>query len=148
MRLIAAVVFLLASFELHAQTCPAAPADPIARDALRLNWNAVTTWTVPPGGNIPTPTQVTYTVYKMVGTTATLQCTTTALSAGVLGLPVGDACFAITAKTALSNPPNTESGRTATVCRTIPPPLTTPAVPGGFTVTGTIELNIVVTPNP
>lgn len=148
MRLIVAVLLAFVTLPALGQTCAAGPADPVPRDALRLNWNATTTWVVPPGGNIPTPTQVLYSVYRMVGTVATLTCTTTALNAGFTALPVGDQCYAVTARTPLSNPPNNESPRTATICKTIEPPQTTPATPGSFTITGGITVNLVVTPNP
>lgn len=148
MRLIAALLVLACPAFAFGQTCGPAVPDPVPRDALRLNWNAVTTWVAPPGGNIPTPTQVTYSVYKMVGTVASLVCTTTALSAGITGLPVGEHCHAVTAKTPLSVPANTESARSQTVCKTIEPQPLTPAAPGGFTVTGAITVNLTVTPNP
>jgi hypothetical protein len=149
MRAIIAALFLFAALPSFAQTaCPTAPADPVARDALRLNWSAVTTWVNPPGGNIPTPTQITYSVYRMVGTAATLVCTTTATSAGQFSLPVGDSCYAVTAKTPKSTPANVESARTATICKTIQPEPTTPEAPSGFTITGSIQLNLTVTPTP
>jgi hypothetical protein len=146
MRIQVALLVALFASPAFGQTCGPSVPDPVPRDALRLNWTAPTTWAE--GGNIPTPSQLTYTVYRMVGTTPTLLCTTVALSAGLTGLPVGQQCYALTAKTPLSVPANTESVRTATVCKTIAPPPLTPNPPGSFTITGEIVVNLTVTPNP
>lgn len=123
----------------HAQTaCPTAPADPIARDAVRLAWSAVTTWAQ--SGTIPTPPPVTYSVYELVGTTPTKRCETTALSAGQFALTVGDHTWYVTAKHSASNPANIESAMSPVATKNIPAPPLTPNAPVTFTVTGTITL--------
>lgn len=124
-----------------AQTaCPAAPADPIARDALRLRWTAPTADT----DGKPLVGTITYSVYELVGTAWTLRCTTTAVSAGQLGLAVGDHTYAVTAKV----PTLLESARSNSATKAIPSAGTNP--PTSFTIEGTIVVTgtFTITPTP
>lgn len=130
------LVLLLALLPLSvfAQACPPAPADPVARDQVRLNWPAVSTWAQ--GGNIPTPTQITYSVYEIVAGANVKRCTTTSLAAGQLALSTGAHSWVVTAITPLSTPPNVESGPSPIGTKTIAPPNQTPAPPASLSVVG------------
>ena len=139
-------VLLLGSIKAEAQTCPAAPADPIARDAARLNWAATTTWTQ--GGTIPVPPSVIYSVYELVGTTSTKRCETTALSAGQTGLSVGAHTWFVTAKHAGSSPSLIESAMSNTASKTIAAPPLTPSPPLTFTVAGEVTISGTLTLTP
>jgi hypothetical protein len=143
--LVAAVVAIGMSHDAHAQTvCPAAPADPIPRDAVRLTLVPSTTWVE--GGAIVGP--LTYTLYELVGTTWTQRCTTSAVAFGQTGLAVGAHTWAVTAKTQASQPPNIESVRSPQASKTIPPAPLTPNAPITFTVEGTVVITGAITLTP
>ena len=133
--LLALALFATPVAPLYAQTCPAAPADPVPRDSLRARWVAPTTDT---DGKAITGT-LTYTLYELVGATWTLRCVTTAVSAGQIGLAVGDHTYAVTAKT----PTLVESARSNSATKTIPPAAST--APTSFTLEGTIVITGTIT---
>lgn len=136
---------LLAPWAAQAQTtCAAAPADPIARDAVRLAWQAPATWIE--GGAIVGP--LTYTVHELVGTTWVARCTTASLSAGLAGLSVGAHTWAVTARTPASFPPNVDGLRSNSASKTIDPPPLTPGAPVTFTVTGAVTITGTITLTP
>jgi hypothetical protein len=121
--------------------CAAAPAvGSIPWDAVRLSWDAVTTWAPPaptplPAGwpNIPTPTNITYIVYERVGVNDTAVCTTTGLAAGVLNLAAGVHSWLVTARTPRSTPPNIESIKAGPVTKDNVQPVI-PSTPGNIAV--------------
>lgn len=124
MRLIAALALLLVSFASYGQTCPAGLPDPVPRDAVRLNWGAVTTYT---DGSTIVGT-VTYTVYKRTGTTDAMVCTTTATNAGQTGLAVATHTYVVTARVGTGP----ESAKTAPASKDVTAP--TPNVPPNLTI--------------
>lgn len=89
MRVILALLALLAASPCFAQTC-AANVTP-ARDATNLSWGATTQNT----DGTPVKVPVTYTLYEG----AALKCTTTGTTAGLTGLSVGSHSWMVTAKT-------------------------------------------------
>lgn len=119
---VVAALLLIGAELVRAQTCAPAPADPIARDAARLTWERPTQWE--DGSTLPTTEPLTYTLYRE----GAAVCTTTEVSAGDLGLPVGESCWVVTAKTATS----AESDPSNQACKTIAAPR--PAPPSGLTV--------------
>jgi hypothetical protein len=129
MKILALVLVLLVSSQVHAQTCPAAPADPIGRTDVKLTWTATTQNT--DGTAVAQP--VTYKVYEIVGTGPTLRCTTvaSATSAGQLGLSVGLHSWNVSAVAA-----GQESALSNAASKTIAPG--TPNPPGGLTATGNL----------
>lgn len=129
MRHVFAALLLLTSFSVQAQTCPASPADPVPRDAARLSWTRPTTNT--DGSAIAATTVLTYTVYERVGTTDTMRCTTTTVTAGQVGLAVGSHTWVVTAR--IGTGPESPKSNAAT--KTIPE--ATPGAPGNVTVAST-----------
>jgi hypothetical protein len=97
MRLMFAALLLLVGSVAQAQTaCPAAPVDPVARDAARLSWQRPAIYT--DNTAIPAAVVLTYTLYRRVGRVDTAVCTTAALSAGQVGLAVGTHTFVVSAR--------------------------------------------------
>lgn len=125
MRAIVGVLLCVMCAPALAQTCPVAPADPVPRDAARLIWTAPTTNT---DGTAIAGT-LTYTVYERVGTTDTLRCTTTATSAGQIGLTAGTHTWVLTARVGTGP----ESVKTAPASKTIAAP--TPNPPSSILIT-------------
>jgi hypothetical protein len=97
MRLCFAGLLLLVGSVAQAQTaCPAAPADPVPRDAARMSWQRPTLYT--DSTAIPSTSVLTYTLYRRVGTVDTAMCTTNATGAGQYGLAVGTHTFVVSAR--------------------------------------------------
>lgn len=142
--LLAASLLCLTSLPLHAQpACPAlGPVTGIARDGARISFDAVTQWVPPPAPavctpalcDIPTPTQISYTVYERVGTTDNVVCTTVNLGTTLAALSVGVHTWLVDARTPKSTPPNTPSAKAGPVSKTVDPAPTTPGLPGNLTV--------------
>lgn len=138
LRTILSLLVALVALPAFAQTCPTAPALPIARDAVKLSWVAPTM-----AGASPLVGTLTYTVYEQTSATAwTARCTTAATSAGQAGLAVGTHTWAITAKT----PTQGESLRSAAASKDIAAPTvdapTSLKVEGEIVITGSITFTI------
>lgn len=127
MRLAAAVLLLLVPFAAFGQTCPVGPPDPVADNAVRLNWSAVTTNT----NGTPIVGTVTYTVYKRVGTTDTVVCTTTATNAGQSNLAVGTHSYVVSARVGTGP----ESAKAGPVSKAVAAPI--PNEPPNLTIAST-----------
>lgn len=125
MRLFIALAALLLAGQSFAQNCPVAPADPVPRDAVRLNWVRPTANT--DGTAIPAATVITYSLYERSGTTDTVRCTTANVSAGQSGLTVGAHTWVVSAKVGTGP----ESAKSNTASKTIQAP--TPNPPANLT---------------
>lgn len=128
-HLIVAVLLCVSGTAAYGQACPVAPADPVPRDAARLEWPAVTKYT--DGSDISATTRVTYLVYERVDGVDVRRCTTTATTAGQIGLSVGTHTWVVAAMSPDTDPAYIASGKSPAWSKTIvaaqaPPPAPTP----------------------
>lgn len=132
MRLLAALLVLACPTLAFGQACPAAPADPVPRDQARLSWDRPGYYA--DGTVIGPAVGIIYTVYERVGTTDTVRCTTTAVTAGQSGLSDGAHAWVVTARVGTGP----ESAKSGSASKTIAPaPIVPPGPPTNVTVAST-----------